>query len=483
MDESIKGKAIFGFIWRFLQNAGTQIISFIISIVLARVLMPEDYGLVAMITVFTGIAMVFINTGFSSAIVQRKNLTDEETSTVFYFSIGMGILMYGILYFAAPYIAQFYSQPKLVSMLRVESFIVIIGSLYSVPQALINRRMQFKKSFIVSLSGVLVQGIVGITLAYSEFGPWALIYATLANYAVNAIIMWIVVRWIPKLCFSVKAFSGMFMFSLKMLLSALFDTVFNNIRSIIIGWQYTSADLAYYNRGYQFPSLLMTQIDSAITTVLFSSLSKFQDDWERGIMVLRRAMKTSMYVCLPLIAGLCAVARPMVSLLLTDKWLPCVDYIRITAILCASWPLSARRHALNSLGKSGISLILNIMGKIITLAAIFITYKHSVKALIIGTVVASYIGQIVATVIYAKALKYPVIDQIKDILPSVLLSVFMGVCVWSISLLQIPDAMLLVIQVAAGVVIYIALSKVFKMESFNYTLNMVKSILNKKANG
>lgn len=483
MDESIKGKAIFGFIWRFLQNAGTQIISFIISIVLARVLMPEDYGLVAMITVFTGIAMVFINTGFSSAIVQRKNLTEEETSTVFYFSIGMGIVMYGILYFCAPYIAQFYSQPKLISMIRVESVIVIIGSLYSVPQALLNRRMQFKKSFIVNLSGVIVQGIVGIPLAYSGLGPWALVYSTIISYAATAVVMWVVVRWVPRLVFSIKAFSGMFMFSLKMLLSALFDTIFNNIRSIIIGWQYTSADLAYYNRGYQFPSLLMTQIDSAITTVLFSSLSKFQDDWERGLMVLRRAMKTSMYVCLPLIAGLCAVARPMVSILLTDKWLPCVEYIRITAILCASWPLSARRHALNSLGKSGISLGLNIMGKIITLVAIFVTYKHSVRALIIGTVAASYLGQIVATVVYAKTLKYTVADQLKDIVPSILLSTFMGFCVWSISLLPIPDLPLIILQVAAGVVIYVLVSKLFRMDSYNYTLNMVKSILNKITHG
>lgn len=483
MDESIKGKAVFGFIWRFLQNAGTQIISFIISIVLARVLMPEDYGLVAMITVFTGIAMVFINTGFSSAIVQRKNLTDEETSTVFYFSVAMGIAIYGILYFSAPLIAQFYSEPKLVLMLRVTSLIVFIGSLYSVPQALINRRMQFKKSFIVSLCGVLTQGVVGITLAYCGFGPWALIYGMLANYAVNAIVMWIVVRWTPKLCFSVKAFSSMFLFSLKMLLSGLFDAIFNNIRSIIIGWQYTSADLAYYNRGYQFPSLIMAQVDSAITTVLFSSLSKFQDDWERGVMVLRRAMKTSMYVCLPLIAGLCAVARPMVSFLLTDKWLPCVDYIRITAIYCATWPLSARRHALNSLGKSGTSLTLNIMGKIITLAAIFITYKHSVKALIIGTVVASYLGQIVATVVYAKTLKYSVVNQLKDILPSVALSTFMGFSVWSISLLPIADLPLLILQVAAGVVIYVAVSKLFKMDSFNYTLNLAKSLLKKKTQG
>lgn len=197
-------------------------------------------------------------------------------------------------------------------------------------------------------------------------------------------------------------------------------------------------------------------------------------------MVLRRAMKTSMYICLPLIAGLCAVARPMVSVLLTDKWLPCVDYIRITAILCASWPLSARRHALNSLGKSGISLAINIMGKVITLVFIFITYKHSVKALVIGTVIASYLGQIIATVIYAKALKYPVMVQIKDIMPSVFLSAFMGMCVWGISFLPIPDLPLLILQVAAGVVIYVGLSKLFRMDSFNYTLNMVTSLLKKK---
>lgn len=276
MDESIKGKAVFGFIWRFLQNAGTQIVSFIISILLARVLMPEDYGLVAMITVFTGIAMVFINTGFSSAIVQRKNLTEEETSTVFYFSIGMGIVIYGILYFCAPLIAKFYSEPKLVTMLRVTSLIVVIGSLYSVPQAIINRRMQFKKSFIVSMSGVLVQGVVGISLAYCGFGPWALIYGMLTNYVVNAVVMWMVVGWVPKLCFSVKAFSSMFMFSLKMLLSGLFDSVFNNIRSIIIGWQYSSTDLAYYNRGYQFPSLLMAQVDRQSLQYFFPPFQNFR---------------------------------------------------------------------------------------------------------------------------------------------------------------------------------------------------------------
>jgi teichuronic acid exporter len=372
---SVKEATIWGFIWRFLQNSTGQLVSFVVSIILARILMPDDYGLIAMIMVFISIAMVFINTGFSSALIQRKDLKPEEIDTVFYSGVITSVVLYWILFYTAPWIATFYGEERLVLLLRVESIIVIIGALYSVQQALIIREMKFWKSFIVNITGAVVYGVVGITYALRGYGPWALVYGAIANYLTCAVIMWIVVKWVPRLRFSIKAFRSMFLFSAKILASNLLDALFNNLRSLIIGKQYSSVDLAYYSKGYQFPTLIMTQVDGAITTVLFSALSKYQDDWETGLRVLRRAMKTSMYVCAPLMAGLYAISEPMILLLLTDKWAGSIEYVRLTTIICVMWPLSARRHALNALGKSGISLILNIIGKALVLIFILSPFK------------------------------------------------------------------------------------------------------------
>lgn len=472
--DSIKEKTISGFIWRLLQNLSVQVVSFVVSIVLARILMPSDYGLIAMIMVFINIALIFINIGFSSAIIQKKELTPVEIDTMFYSGIIISVLLYAVLFFTAPWVAVFYKEERLVSLLRAESLIIVIGSLYSVHQALIIREMKFQKSFIVNLIAVVVNGIVGIICALRGFGPWALVYATIANYLTCAVIMWIVVKWTPKFRFSFKAFQSIFLFSAKILVSGLIDTVFNNIRSIIIGKQYSSEDLAYYSRGYQFPTLIMTQVDGAVTMVLFSSLSKYQDDWENGLRALRRAMKTSMYVCAPLMAGLCAVAESLVLLLLTDKWAASVEYVRLTTIICVMWPLSARRHALNALGKSGISLILNIIGKTFMLTLILLTFRHSVRLMIISTIISSLLSQILGAFVYAKHLNYKVADQLADILPSIMLSAFMGFVVYFISYLNLGHFITLLIQVPAGIVIYILGSKLLRFEAYRYLLDMLE---------
>ena len=471
---SIKEAAIWGFIWRFLQNSTVQIVSFVVAIVLARILMPDDYGLIAMNMVFISIAMVFVNTGFSSAIIQKKDLKPVDIDTLFYSGLISSILLYLVLFYTAPWIAAFYGEERLVSLLRVNSVIVIIGALYSVHQALIIREMKFQKSFIVYLIAAIVNGVVGITLALRGFGPWALVYGAIANYLTCAVIMWIVMRWIPRLRFSLDAFQAMFMFSVKILASSLIDTIFNNIRAIIIGKQYSGKDLAYYIRGEQFPSLIMTQVDGAITTVLFSTLSKYQDDWETGLQVLRRAMKTSMYVCAPLMAGLYAVSEPMVILLLTDKWAASIEYVRLTTIICVMWPLSARRHALNALGKSGVSLILNIIGKVLVLIFIFLTFRHSVRLMIISTIFASLLMQVLSAFVYAKHLQYKVLDQLADILPSIILSIFMGAIVYSITFMNFGHLITLIIQIPAGIAIYMLASKVLRLESFNYLLGLLK---------
>lgn len=480
MEQSLKNKTIFGFVWRFLQNAGTQVVGFIISIVLARILTPDDYGVIALISTFTSIAMVCIQTGFSSSIVQKKELSDTDINTMFYSSAALGIALYGLLFVSAPGIAVLYKTPLLTDLLRVQGLMVVIGSLYSVPQSLINRNLKFKKSFFVSAVGIVIQGIAGIILALKGMGPWALVYSSLIHYVVSAVLMWCVVRFKPKLEFSGKSFRNMFSFSAKMLAMGLLDSLFNNIRSIIIGIRYTAADLAYYNKGRQFPNLIMAQVDGSITTVLFSSLSKFQSDWSTGLRVLRRAMKTSLFVCLPLMAGMCAVADPMIRVLLTDKWAESAVYVRLACIICMFWPMSAQRHALNARGKSGISLKMNVIGKTVTVICLLLTFQHSVKLMIASSIFASIICLFINAYFYRKHLDYRFRDQVADILPPVLLSAAMGLITYAVTFLNLSNMITLLIQVPVGIAVYILGAMLFKFDSFYYILGFIKDFLSKR---
>ncbi len=479
---SLKEKSITGFLWRFMQNAGSQVINFVVSIVLARILAPEDYGLIAMITVFTNIAMVFINVGFSSTIIQKKELSEMDINTVFYTGLMTATIIYVILFLGAPFIADFYHEEKLSALLRVESLMVLFGGLYSVHHALIIRRLEFKKSFVISFIGVITHGIVGIVLALLGFGPWALVLSTIANFFVCCILNWIVVKWRPGLMFSKESAKYIFSFSGKVLGSELLNSVFNNIRSLIIGRQYSSQDLAYYNRGYQFPTLVMNQVDGATTTVLFSALSKYQSDWEnRGLSALRRAMKTSLYICAPLLFGLSAVAEPMIAIILTEKWLPCVEYVRLVSMMCLFWPLSAQRHALNSLGRSDISLKLNMLTKIITIIVLFATYKISVSAMILGSIGVSLISYVISSFFYRKYLLYKISDQLKDIMPPIILAAIMFVAAYSISFIGLSYIATLILQVIVGVAVYILGSLIFRIDSFFYVLDILKGFLKKKS--
>lgn len=480
MQSNLKQQVIGGFVWRFLQKAGTQVVSFIISIFLARILVPEDYGIVAMMTVFTSIAMVFINTGFSSSVIQKKSLSDADINTMFYSGLGLSVVLYAVMFLAAPYIAIMYKQPLLENLFRVNSLSIVIGATYSVQQALISRNLEFKKSFVCGLISNLIHGAVGIVLALKGFGPWAIVFGSLVNSASMSVLLWCVVKWKPRLVFSRESFKNTFSFSTKMLAAGLLDSIFQNIRSLIIGTQYSSEDLAFYNKGYQFPTLIMTQVDGAITTVLFSSLSKFQSDWEAGLRVLRRSMKTSLFVCLPLMTGMCAVADPMINLLLTEKWAQSADYVRLVCIICMFWPLSSQRHALNARGKSGVSLKMNMIGKVVTVVCLLLTFKHSVKLMIASSIFASLIGLGINATFYRKHLDYRYKDQLSDILPPVLLSTAMGLITYSVMFLNLSYGLTLLIQIPVGISIYVLGAMLFKMDSFYYLLGIIKQFLNKK---
>lgn len=474
---NIKKQTITGFIWRLLQNSCSEVINFIVSIVLARILFPSDYGIIAMITVFTNIALVFVNTGFSPAIVQRKELSEKDIDTIFYSGLFVSIVLYFILFFGASYVSKFYSQPELVPLLRGYSLIILIASSYSVQQALVQREMQFKKSFYMSMSGAIVHGIVGVFLAYLGFGAWAIVYSTLAHYLVCALVMWILVEWKPRLRFSFDSLRRMLPFSLKILISNLINAVFNNIRSLIIGRCYSSQQLAYYNKGYQFPTLIMNQIDGACTSVMFSSLSKFQDNWDSGLKVLRRELRTVYFVCAPVLLGLCAISKPMITVLLTEKWIESVPFVQLVSILCLMWPLSVQTHAINALGKSNVSLAVNIIGKAFTIVGLLITYRISVVAIVVTSICTTFFSAVLTAAVSQRYLKYKITDLLFDIMPSILIALIMAGIVYCLSICIYNPFLNLVIGVVFGMIIYILLSFIFNRDNFMYLLNLSKSII------
>ena len=270
-----------GLIWRYAERCGAQGIQFIVQIVLARLLTPSDYGIIGLITVFIAIAQVFAQSGLGEALVQRKNADDKDFSTVFYFSIIFSIVLYGVLFLCAPIIASFYNMPQLTAVVRVLGISVIIASVNSVQQAYVQKTMQFKRFFWATLGGTIISAFVGIFMAYKGMGVWALVGQQLANQVIDTIILWITVKWRPKFIFSIKRMKELFSYGWKILCVAVFNTVYGNVYSLVIGKFYSAAELGYYNRGKQFPILIITNINSAIDSVLFPVMSEVQDEKQR----------------------------------------------------------------------------------------------------------------------------------------------------------------------------------------------------------
>ena len=312
-------RVIINFLWRFAERCGAQLVTFLVSLILARLLEPEVYGTIALVTVLITILNVFIDSGMANALIQKKDADDLDFSSMFYFNIAVCCLLYLLMFLAAPLIAAFYEIPELTPVVRVLSLTLIISGLKNVQQAYVSRTMQFKRFFFATLGGTVGAAVVGILMAYRGLGIWALVAQQLFNTAVDTLVLWITVRWRPRRVFSFERLKGLLSYGWKLLVSALLDTVYNNIRQLIIGKLYTSADLAYFNRGKQFPNLFITNVNSSIDSILLPTMSREQDDKSRMKDLTRRAIKTSTYIMAPLMVGLACCAVPLIRFLLTDK--------------------------------------------------------------------------------------------------------------------------------------------------------------------
>jgi len=482
MSKNISDKiAISNFIWRFSERCGAQLVTFIVSIVLARLLMPEDYGIVALVTVFTSILQVFVDSGLGTALIQKKDADDLDFSSVFYFNFVVCIALYLGMFLAAPTIARFYGDSSLVPIIRVISLTIVISGVKGIQQSYVSRNMLFKRFFFATLGGTVFSAFLGIGFAYAKFGVWAIVVQQLSNTTIDTLILWITVKWRPKKIFSWKRLKGLLSFGWKLLVSSLLDTVYNNLRNLIIGKFYSSADLAYYNQGDKFPKLIVTNINSSIDSVLLPTLSSAQDDRERVKNMTRRAIKTSTYIMAPLMMGLAFCANPIVRLILTEKWLPCVPYLQIFCITYMFWPIhTANLNAINAMGRSDYFLKLEVAKKTIGMLLLLSTMRFGVMVMAYSLLASTVTSMIINSWPNRTLLGYSFKEQMIDIFPGIFLAFLMGGVISIVRLLALPDIVTLALQIPLSAVIYIGLSAVFKIESFEYLWNMVRSVLKKK---
>ncbi len=476
--DNLRSKVFGGLFWRFAERVGAQGVAFVVSIVLARLLDPDVYGAIALVTVFTSIMNVFIDSGLGSALIQKKDADDTDFSSVFYFNVVACCVLYLCMFIAAPFIAEFYHDSTLTPIIRVLSLTLVLSGVKNIQHSYVARHMQFKRFFFATLGGTIGAAIIGITMAYMGYGVWALVAQHIFNTLVDTIILWITVKWRPKKVFSWERLKGLLTYGWKLLVSALLDTVYNNLRQLIIGRMYSPADLAFYNRGKQFPNMIIENTNSSINSVLFQTMSKVQDDRSRLKEMTRRSIKTSTFIMAPLMMGMAFCAEPIVRLLLTDKWLECVPYMRIFCITSMFLPIhTANLNAIKAMGRSDIFLKLENIKKIVGLVLLLSTMWFGVMAMAYSLLLGTFLGMIINSWPNRMLLEYKYKDQMKDILPCVLLSVGMGICVYFLQYLGLNSLITLIIQIPVGAVIYIVFSKMFKIESYSYLIDIIKQRL------
>lgn len=474
MRQNSTNNVISNFIWRAMERFGAQGITFVVSLILARLLDPDVYGVLALVTVFTVLLEVFQDAGLGNALIQKQNADDLDFSTIFYFNVAFSLVLYLLLFAAAPIIAAFYRMSELTELIRVMGLVVIISGVKNIQVAYVSRNMLFKKFFFSTLGGTLGAAVVGIAMAYYGFGVWALIAQILFNNLVDTVILWITVSWRPKWMFSWERFRGLFSYGSKLLAASLLATLYNNLRHLVIGKMYTTESLAFYNQGEKLPSFLVNNINTAIDSVLLPVLATEQTDVPRVRELTRRAIQVSSYVMWPVMMGFSACAEPLVRLVLTDKWLPCVPFLRICCITFAFYPIhTANLNAIKALGYSGTLLKLEIMKKAAGFLVLLGTMWYGPYVMALSGLATSLISQIINSWPNRKLLNYSYWQQLMDILPSAALAVAMFAAVYAVSWLHLPDIVSLLIQIPLGVVIYVAGSYVFRIEPFGYMLGML----------
>lgn len=431
MPTSLKQKVFSGVFWQGLSNVGNYGLGFILSVILARLLTPEDFGVVAVIGVFTALFGVFIDSGFSSALVQKKDLQEEDCSSVFFLNLVMGGILYALLFAAAPWIADFYARPELTSYIRVLALTMIISSFSLVQGTMIYRKMLFHLNFRISLISLCISGVVGVGLAYHGYGAWALIVQQLLKAVLTCILQWYWGKWRPVMGIDFQRLRSMFQFGWKLFCSGLLDCAYNNTYPILIGKLFNLSTLSYYNRGNHIPSLGMSIINSTLGSVLFPAFSSIQNDREKMRFVMRKALKSIMFLVIPCMTLLFVIAEPLVRILYGEQWLPSVPFLQIFCIVFLFWPLhTTNLQLLTACGRSDVFLILEIIKKTQLVVVILLTYRHGPQAMAWGLAVAGVFSFIENSWMSRTLVNYSTWRQVMDLSPVLFVNCFSGFVTW-----------------------------------------------------
>lgn len=472
-----------GLFWKLFERFGVQSVQFVLQIVLARILDPDHYGELSLMIIFTTLANVFIQSGLNTALIQNKDITEDDYSSVFWISFSIAGVLYATIFLTAPLISQFYETPSITQPLRILALMLFPGALNSVQLAKITREMNFKKVFFSNITAVIVSGVAGVVIACNGGGLWALVAQSLLNVFITCIVMSFTSRLRLHFRCNLKRVQILFRFGWKLLASSLLETLYNDLRSLVVGKKYDSETLGFYDKGKQFPQFIITAATGAIQSVMLPAMSAYQDEKAKIKELMRNSMTISSYIVFPVMTGLAAVATPLVSIVLTDKWLPCVPYLQIYCFSLAFNPVhSCNLQAINAMGRSDLFLVLEIIKKSygIAMLAVAVIFFDSPLAIALTGTITTVISCFVNAFPNKKLIGYSYFEQMKDILPSLILSLIMMVSVLVIGhFLMLAPILELLIQVASGIAIYLALSVALKIKPFTLLIKSGKKALKK----
>ena len=476
----MNNKVSSGLFWSYGERILAQLVSFIVSLVLARLIAPENFGVVSLVMIFIDICNVFVTSGLGTGLIQKKDTDDIDFSTVFWLSLSLGVCLYLLIFFCAPVIQHFFGYSELTVVIRVMGLRLILASINTIQHAYVSRKMIFKKFFFATLIGTVISAIIGIYLAQKGFGVWAIVVQYLCNTTIDTIVLFFTIDWRPRFIFKFERLGYFIRFGWKVLAASLIDNIYTNLRSLVIGKRYTSADLAYYNKGIQFPAIIVTNINSSIARVMFPVMSVDQNDKQKLRNTMKRSVEVSAYILSPLLVGLIVVSRPVVILILTEKWLECVKYMYVFSITYLFMPIHAlNEQAIKATGHSEVSLKVEIVKKVfgILLIVVAVLWLDNAFALALSFFAYSLIALVINAMPGKRLYDYGWAEQLKDVSLPLGISLIMGVVIYPLSIFIESNLLLILAQVIMGGLTYIGFSALLKFKTYCYLLSRAKQII------
>lgn len=471
----MNNKVLSNFLWRFFERVGAEIVAFIVSVVLARILSPSEYGTLAIVTVVIVFFQVFVDSGLGNALIQKKDTDILDYSTVFFFNIFMCCGLYVVLFLFAPAFASFYGDPILTDVLRVLGLVIVISGVKNVQQAYVSKNMMFKRFFFATLFGTIMAAIIGVMLAVKGYGVWALVAQQLVNTTIDTCILWFTVKFRPKFQFSFARLKIMLGYGSKLLLTGLLGTFYNNVSQLCVGKVYSSIDLAYYNKGKSWPNLLVNNVNTSLDSILLPVFSESQNDENKLFYQTKQIITLSSYVIFPLMLGLACVAKPLTLFVLTEKWLPSVTFMQMFCISFATYPIqTANINVMKATGNSGDYLRCEVVKRIIQMALLLIGLRISVEAVCVSFLATNILACVIFSVPNRRTISYWFPQQVKDVSKPFYAAVIMGLVTRIPTLFVNNTVGLLITQVIIGIVTYILCSVVLKIESFYIILRLLR---------